>query len=444
MTRDEIKAKLKEEAIIRKEEGGLPYLVRGAQLRCTFGSHMRRLNLSPCHGVYVNVHPMVHENNCRPGEGPLLNIPPFGVCSSNLNNVGGNILLVGEGGGDVRGKACVAIFPKGAWCNPHPTMKIADNGHGSEEIHPKKIADNELSAKEMHPDDRTYFRALTTDSFLFCAYKGFVQPQTSGQENIDTQSLNVNYNPQTGLAGEADVEVDIFGPNPNMHARIAEGLLWQDIQNGDLSNDVMRALADLYDISFIQKDNDLAVLRHFLHSLPPDMPLTDRKRGLLSYLKSLQNMINGLYGSGANVRVAGGYLQREGYGAAHQGIDFVVGAGTPVHSLADGTIVSSANGHTVIEVTRPSTGETYYVHYLHMSTADTSWSNGDSVSAGDVLGTESGYCVNGNANRHNTHTHVEVAHSTNSGGNPRESAALEGSAAGRTENPISFFSEFWR
>lgn len=180
---DNTREQMPDNAIIMPEDDGLPYIVRGAELRCTCGSHMRRLNLSPCHGVYVNEHPMVHMMDCKEGEGAEFNIPPFGVCSSPHNPNGGDILLVAEAGvdgvspGNVRGKPCTPNIAYGKWCNTHPTTLIADN---------------EAGAREIDPNNRTFYRALTMDSFLYCAYDGFIEPHTSGQENLETEGLNMD------------------------------------------------------------------------------------------------------------------------------------------------------------------------------------------------------------------------------------------------------------
>ncbi len=37
------------------------YLVRGAVLICTNGSHKRKINLPKCHGIYAGIHPLLHE-----------------------------------------------------------------------------------------------------------------------------------------------------------------------------------------------------------------------------------------------------------------------------------------------------------------------------------------------------------------------------------------------
>ena len=67
-------------------DDGDKFLVRGALLKCSCGSHPRRLNLMKDHGVTVDLkdgydkgHPFVHEMDCVPG--PNGNIDYFGVCN---------------------------------------------------------------------------------------------------------------------------------------------------------------------------------------------------------------------------------------------------------------------------------------------------------------------------------------------------------------------------
>jgi hypothetical protein len=46
------------------ETGIYEYLVRGATLICSNGTHKRKLNLPKCHGVYIGEHPVMHELEC--------------------------------------------------------------------------------------------------------------------------------------------------------------------------------------------------------------------------------------------------------------------------------------------------------------------------------------------------------------------------------------------
>ena len=60
----EAEAKIREYARNHSETGQYEYLVRGATLVCSNGSHKRKINLPKCHGVYVGEHPVLHELEC--------------------------------------------------------------------------------------------------------------------------------------------------------------------------------------------------------------------------------------------------------------------------------------------------------------------------------------------------------------------------------------------
>jgi hypothetical protein len=53
------------------------YVVRGARIRCEFGTLERQLDMQEDHGVYVCGLPQMHELDCVRG----VNIPCFGTCS---------------------------------------------------------------------------------------------------------------------------------------------------------------------------------------------------------------------------------------------------------------------------------------------------------------------------------------------------------------------------
>ena len=71
------------DALKEKAEGNPEYLVRGAPLRCRYGSHMRYLDMLEAHGVYLNDDPVMHRKDCKVGE----NILPFGICTSPVHNL---------------------------------------------------------------------------------------------------------------------------------------------------------------------------------------------------------------------------------------------------------------------------------------------------------------------------------------------------------------------
>ena len=101
------------------------YLVRGALLRCSKGSHPRRLNLPTSHGVYSKEHPIIRKDDYKEE-----NISHFGVCQSSTP-------------------------PEG--CIPNITGEWSTvNG-----------------------------QAVTMDSYLVCNCMGTIEPLTSGQEYED-------------------------------------------------------------------------------------------------------------------------------------------------------------------------------------------------------------------------------------------------------------------
>jgi len=57
---------------------GSHYVVRGAMINCSFGSHFRKLDMPVCHGSYIREKPMMHEMDCMLG----VNVMPFGACTS--------------------------------------------------------------------------------------------------------------------------------------------------------------------------------------------------------------------------------------------------------------------------------------------------------------------------------------------------------------------------
>lgn len=57
-----------------------PYVVRGATMYCTCGTHMRKLDMPVSHGSYIRDKAMMNKSDCKVGLEQ--NIPPFGACMS--------------------------------------------------------------------------------------------------------------------------------------------------------------------------------------------------------------------------------------------------------------------------------------------------------------------------------------------------------------------------
>lgn len=140
------------------ESTEIEYLVRGALLRCSCGTHTRRLNLPRSHGVYILENPKINKNDCTPQAGPKdspkgKNIMFFGACKSKHNpNSRVTYELIENGKSrTVAGKECIPQFDE-KWLNCHETTLVDS------------------------------IPAVTTESYLICRYGGFIMAETSGQE----------------------------------------------------------------------------------------------------------------------------------------------------------------------------------------------------------------------------------------------------------------------
>lgn len=152
------------------------YLVRGADLICDKGSHIRKINLPKCHGVYVGEFPLLHElecvSECQSGIGKC-NITFFGVCEANpptetkaytktvQNSKDGTA-------GQVIGCKCEPCIV-GCWNGCYGKTRIVDNGI--------KNPEDRSNPTGIYTGQST----LTTESFLVCKYGGIIQPINSGQ-----------------------------------------------------------------------------------------------------------------------------------------------------------------------------------------------------------------------------------------------------------------------
>lgn len=169
MTEDDVKKLLEmkevQDALKEYAQEQQEYLVRGAMMRCSCGSHYRRLNLPKCHGVYTNDRPMMNDNDSLPGD--HLNVSTFGVCSSGANKSGGNVLLkkdakrdvygkkIEDQEGNVKGTPCSPIVVSN-WLSAHESIEVGDG------------------------------KAITPQSFLVCKYEGIIEVVDSGQNEEET------------------------------------------------------------------------------------------------------------------------------------------------------------------------------------------------------------------------------------------------------------------
>ena len=140
-----------------------PYVVRGARISCTWGSHSSRLDMPACHGAYIREKPMMHEKDCRVGI--EANIAPFGACFSPQNPnpeviiyEAANLMPVYKGDG---ASALPALPVIGKLCQPMLGNKWLD-------AHEDTLVDG--------------VAALRTNCTLACLYQGVIHFIDDGQE----------------------------------------------------------------------------------------------------------------------------------------------------------------------------------------------------------------------------------------------------------------------
>ena len=125
---------------------GIAYVVRGAKMKCSKGTHTRKINLPVSHGSYSNGNPMMNKTDRVVEE----NISYFGICKGDCPS-SGDISLVKETGGTVTGKKCSVMILRD-WENAKEDTLVQGEA------------------------------ALTTDSILICAYGGQIKFISDGQE----------------------------------------------------------------------------------------------------------------------------------------------------------------------------------------------------------------------------------------------------------------------
>lgn len=148
------------------EQSPCNILVRGALLRCSCGSHPRRLNLPLSYGVYAvdEKHPKVHLENCEVGDPK--NISYYGVCQSSTPPSSEQICL--EPYVSPEGKRASTSNAEGKKCTPVIVEKKWFDGKDDDYIY--------------DIDKDANLESITMNSFMVCKYGGVITPVTSGQE----------------------------------------------------------------------------------------------------------------------------------------------------------------------------------------------------------------------------------------------------------------------
>ncbi len=184
-----------EEALKEKAQDNPEYLVRGAPLRCRYGSHMRYLDMLEAHGVYLNDDPVMHRKDCKVGE----NIMPFGICSSPVHNLKRRDSFFAGAETDQEGNYLHAPDDRvitGFVCVP----EIADDGWKNCKKETKIAQDATPVTKGK--DACICYEAITTASYLVCKHGGIIVPLGSGQLKFSTYTAPFLNYPFVDLNGK--------------------------------------------------------------------------------------------------------------------------------------------------------------------------------------------------------------------------------------------------
>ena len=190
------------------ESGKQEYLVRGALLRCRYGTHARQLNLKKCHGIYVHGHPCIHARNCLVGEEE--NITWYGICKApsppptevvHLTKDVPRNPQTGDRTGDApggheSGHKCQPEIVGAVWMDAYEQTPIVDNGDldPADRARVKPMPENfsELTDEEQAEAlaSPQGIPTTTTLSFLICKYGGLIEPYNSGQQYDPDEPLD--------------------------------------------------------------------------------------------------------------------------------------------------------------------------------------------------------------------------------------------------------------
>lgn len=147
----------------QEQEVQYPYVVRGAKIYCTCGSHVRKLDMPVSHGSYIRGKAMMNEKDCKVGIEQ--NIPPFGACFSEnkagidieINDAKDLVPYTDENGNPVE----IQLPIEGKLCEP----KLAAQWQEAQE---DTLVDGQP--------------ALKVNCSITCSYGGTIAFMDSGQE----------------------------------------------------------------------------------------------------------------------------------------------------------------------------------------------------------------------------------------------------------------------
>lgn len=146
-----------------EQEPQYPYVVRGARIYCTCGSHIRKLDMPASHGSYIRDKAMMNACDCKVGIDQ--NIPPFGACRSQSKD-----------GIDIKIEDARDLLPV-----------TDENGNPVEIPMPVegKLCEPKLCAKWLDAQEETLVGgkpAITVNSTITCSYGGVIGFMDAGQD----------------------------------------------------------------------------------------------------------------------------------------------------------------------------------------------------------------------------------------------------------------------
>jgi len=153
-----------------------PFLVRGAKLSCRMGTHIRKLNLPECHGVYTGegVHPLIYADDAEGDK----NVMYFGHCNGTINasSCAEKIDLEMVTYDEFYEPKNIGTVKRAYKCVPQIIGNIWQKTN-----HRTRIIKNDLPDIVGNSAD-----SVTQASYMVCIFGGIIEPLTSGQENTET------------------------------------------------------------------------------------------------------------------------------------------------------------------------------------------------------------------------------------------------------------------
>ena len=144
-----------------------PFVVRGAKVYCTYGTHITKLDMPLTHGAFLHEKPMLNALDCKVGIN--YNIAPFGICRSQRNK--NQQIDIHEANREEL--VPIDVLPDGTWVVPDMPLE-------GRKCIPCLTRNRWADANTQVLLDGE--GALTTGCTVACSYGGVISFITHGQE----------------------------------------------------------------------------------------------------------------------------------------------------------------------------------------------------------------------------------------------------------------------